>query len=211
MTGACSETCPMAAEVRIAVFKLRVLLTAIRQQNQLFNFLQVIASKCNATFFLSSLNAVYLLIVGVEGYCCTWSHSMTHTKSVGLLWTGRTDRKWCSFKRFVYIPVGLSARRMNMHCSEAVDTVLCSVSLWLVPQLTHCRQYLLYMSLEWQLRETSAATHVCVKCSAICKTILLHTVCARGKGESSVWIPKQRLSILNDDRHDLNLDIKRKC
>jgi len=35
------------------------------------------------------LTFVYLTIVGVDGYCCTWSHSMaqTHTNSVGLLWT----------------------------------------------------------------------------------------------------------------------------
>jgi len=31
--------------------------------------------------FLSSLmlTPFYLLTVGVESYCCTWSHSMTHT------------------------------------------------------------------------------------------------------------------------------------
>jgi hypothetical protein len=28
-----------------------------------------------------------LLIVGVEGYCCTWSHSMAFLHSVGFLWT----------------------------------------------------------------------------------------------------------------------------
>ena len=37
-------------------------------------------------FFLS-LTYFCLLIVGAEGYCCTWSHSMTHTHPVGLLWT----------------------------------------------------------------------------------------------------------------------------
>ena len=36
------------------------------------------------SFFLN-LTYFCLLIVGVEGYCCIWSHSMTH--SVGLLWT----------------------------------------------------------------------------------------------------------------------------
>jgi hypothetical protein len=34
--------------------------------------------------FLSDV--CYLLVVGVEGYCCTWSHSDT-PHSVGLLWT----------------------------------------------------------------------------------------------------------------------------
>jgi hypothetical protein len=29
--------------------------------------------------FLSYSELLYLLIVGVEGYCCAWSHSMTHT------------------------------------------------------------------------------------------------------------------------------------
>ena len=35
-----------------------------------------------------SLN-VFLFIVGVEAFCCTWSHSMTytHTYTVGFLWT----------------------------------------------------------------------------------------------------------------------------
>ena len=35
--------------------------------------------------FFTSLTSVYPLIVGVEGYCCTWSHSMTHTHTLG--WT----------------------------------------------------------------------------------------------------------------------------
>jgi len=30
-------------------------------------------------FFFLSLTPVYLLTAGEEGYCCTWSHSMTHT------------------------------------------------------------------------------------------------------------------------------------
>jgi hypothetical protein len=44
------------------------------------------------SFFLI-MTSVYLLIAGVEGYCCTWSHSMTHklARSVGLLWT--SDRQ----------------------------------------------------------------------------------------------------------------------
>jgi hypothetical protein len=29
----------------------------------------------------------YLLTVGAEGNYCRWSHSVTHTQSVGLLWT----------------------------------------------------------------------------------------------------------------------------
>ena len=48
------------------------------------------------SFFLSfflNLTSVYLLIIGVEGYFCTWLHSMiyiyihTHTHTAGLLWT----------------------------------------------------------------------------------------------------------------------------
>ena len=30
-------------------------------------------------FLFLSLTPVYLFIVGRNGYCCTWSHSMTHT------------------------------------------------------------------------------------------------------------------------------------
>jgi hypothetical protein len=37
--------------------------------------------------FFNSLTSFYLITVGVGGYCCTWSHSVTHTHSVGLLWT----------------------------------------------------------------------------------------------------------------------------
>ena len=36
------------------------------------------------------LTPFYLLAVGLEGYCCTWSHSVTHSDtphSVGLFWT----------------------------------------------------------------------------------------------------------------------------
>jgi hypothetical protein len=42
-------------------------------------------------FFLS-LTSVYLLIAGVEGYCCTWSQSTTYTHSVGFLWTSVTTQ-----------------------------------------------------------------------------------------------------------------------
>jgi hypothetical protein len=41
-------------------------------------------------FFFLILSTFYPLIVGVLGYWCTWSHSVTHSdtpKSVGLLWT----------------------------------------------------------------------------------------------------------------------------
>jgi hypothetical protein len=41
------------------------------------------------SFFLSSfliLSSFYLFAVGVEGYCCTWSHLDT-PHSIGLLWT----------------------------------------------------------------------------------------------------------------------------
>ena len=43
-------------------------------------------------FFLSSflsLTSFCLIILGVESYCCIWSHRMTHTHthSVGHLWT----------------------------------------------------------------------------------------------------------------------------
>ena len=39
------------------------------------------------SFFLSQSDLFYLLTVGVEVSCCTWSHTWTHTHSVGLLWT----------------------------------------------------------------------------------------------------------------------------
>jgi len=42
---------------------------------------------CHQIRILVSLTSFCLLIVGVECYCCTWSHWMTRTHSVGLLWT----------------------------------------------------------------------------------------------------------------------------
>jgi len=44
--------------------------------------------KFNRSFFFFPiiLTSVCLLIVGVEGFCCTWSHSVTSTHLVGLLW-----------------------------------------------------------------------------------------------------------------------------
>lgn len=36
--------------------------------------------------FLSQPDQFYRLIAGVECYCSTWPHSMTHTRSTGLLW-----------------------------------------------------------------------------------------------------------------------------
>jgi hypothetical protein len=36
------------------------------------------------TSFFLILSTFYLLIVGLEGYCCTWSQSMTHTRARAL-------------------------------------------------------------------------------------------------------------------------------
>jgi hypothetical protein len=36
---------------------------------------------------LGDLSSLMLVIVGLEGYCCTWSHSVTQTHTVELLWT----------------------------------------------------------------------------------------------------------------------------
>jgi hypothetical protein len=38
-------------------------------------------------FLFLSLTFFYLLIARVVGYCCIWSQSVTHTHSVGVLWT----------------------------------------------------------------------------------------------------------------------------
>jgi hypothetical protein len=42
-----------------------------------------IMSVWNFGFFFLSLTSYYLLVLGVEGYCCIWSHSMIQTQSVG--------------------------------------------------------------------------------------------------------------------------------
>jgi hypothetical protein len=36
---------------------------------------------------LSDYAFFYILIVGLQSYCCICSHSITHTHSVGLIWT----------------------------------------------------------------------------------------------------------------------------
>lgn len=47
--------------------------------------------KYDLNFLLSLvLTSFYLLIVDLEGYCCSWPHLMTRTHWVGLLWM--TDR-----------------------------------------------------------------------------------------------------------------------
>jgi len=33
-------------------------------------------------FFPSQSDLFYLLVLGAEGYCCTWSHSTTHTHTI---------------------------------------------------------------------------------------------------------------------------------
>ena len=67
-----------------------------------------------SAFFLSSffiiLSSFYLLIAGVGGHCSTWSHSMTHTLSVWLLWTsdqpGTETSIWqhTAFTRDIHAP-----------------------------------------------------------------------------------------------------------
>ena len=47
------------------------------------------------SFLLSLSDLFYLLIAGVEGYCWTWSHSVTHTKHT----IGRTLLDWGSARR----------------------------------------------------------------------------------------------------------------
>jgi hypothetical protein len=43
--------------------------------------------RVNSLTYFFSLTSVYLFIVGVEGYCCVWSHSITTAYSVGIPWT----------------------------------------------------------------------------------------------------------------------------
>ena len=45
-----------------------------------------VPANASVDFFLSLSDHSCLLIVGVEGYCCTWSHSLTRTHSVWLPW-----------------------------------------------------------------------------------------------------------------------------
>jgi len=42
-------------------------------------FISVIISIYLFPVFFIPLTSVYLLTVDVQGYCCIWSHSMTHT------------------------------------------------------------------------------------------------------------------------------------
>jgi hypothetical protein len=45
------------------------------------------SGKATAQFFLSESDVIYLLIVGVAGYCWTWPHTWTYAHTVGLIWT----------------------------------------------------------------------------------------------------------------------------
>jgi hypothetical protein len=66
-------------------------------------------TKCNkywpplARFF--SVTPFYLLNIGVQGYCCIWSRSMTHTHthSVGLVWTrGRPNAETSTWQHITF-------------------------------------------------------------------------------------------------------------
>jgi len=48
------------------------------------------------SFLLSCSDFFYVPIVGVEGYCCIWSHSVTHTLDMTPLdeWSGRRGGVW---------------------------------------------------------------------------------------------------------------------
>jgi len=49
-----------------------------------YHILRWLVSKLYKDFFpFLSLTSFYLLIVGIEGYCCTWSHWVTHTRARG--------------------------------------------------------------------------------------------------------------------------------
>jgi hypothetical protein len=49
--------------------------------------------KINVDFVILSLYDLYLLFIGIKGYCCTWPLSLTHKYAcappllVGLVWT----------------------------------------------------------------------------------------------------------------------------
>jgi hypothetical protein len=71
------------------------------------------------SFFLSS-SSVSLLVVRVEGYCCIWSHPITHTRTVG-----RT-------------PLGEgSARRRNLYLTTNDTTLTTGIN----PCPLHCSSH----------------------------------------------------------------------
>jgi hypothetical protein len=49
-------------------------------------FFSVYLTTLTFSSFFVSLTSFYLLIVGVDAYCCDWSHAVIHTHSVELLW-----------------------------------------------------------------------------------------------------------------------------
>jgi len=63
---------------------IRALVSAINEIVELYNAAHFCHEVLYFTFFL---NLLYVLIVGVECYCCTGSHSLTHTHTAGLLST----------------------------------------------------------------------------------------------------------------------------
>ena len=59
----------------------------------------------------------YLLIAGLQNYCCICSHSITHTHSVGLIWTSighsqrpLSDKTQHSQETDIHAPSGIRTR-----------------------------------------------------------------------------------------------------
>jgi len=77
---------------------------------------------CSSFFVFSCSDFSYLLIVVLEGFCCTWSHSVGHMHSVVLLWT--RDRPAAEISTWQHKTLAT-----NIHAPAAFESIV-SASEW---------------------------------------------------------------------------------
>jgi hypothetical protein len=83
------------------------------------------------SFFSLVLTSFYLLMAGIDGYCCIWSHSATHTHSGGLLWkrdrpvadkTHNTHKRQTPMPRVWFEPAISACERPQTHVIDCAAT-----------------------------------------------------------------------------------------
>jgi hypothetical protein len=70
--------------------------------------------------FLSQSDVIHLLILGVEGYCCTWSHSVAHTHTHTLCRTPLDEGSAC--RRDFYLATQKHSRETDRHAPDGIPT-----------------------------------------------------------------------------------------
>jgi hypothetical protein len=93
----------------------------------------------NEWLFLSfpSLTSFYLLTVGVESYCWAWSHSTTHTHTLG--WTPLDE--WSAQRRDLYLTTHNIQNRQSSDAPGRIRTWNPSKETATDPRLTPCSHW----------------------------------------------------------------------